>query len=129
MALASIVLPVPGGPTIRTPRSRLPPALVNSRPCSMSLRIRLISPTAAFWRHPLPEDERAPDDAQDAAGQQHCDHRVDKRPSNAQLQRDLGEGECRGADEDRKDPEDDHGGVKSLYVFGFRFAIPPRAGP
>ncbi len=27
MALASIVLPVPGGPTISTPRSRLPPAL------------------------------------------------------------------------------------------------------
>ncbi len=27
MALASIVLPVPGGPTMRTPRSRLPPAL------------------------------------------------------------------------------------------------------
>ena len=26
IALASIVLPVPGGPTIRTPRSRLPPA-------------------------------------------------------------------------------------------------------
>jgi hypothetical protein len=26
MPLASIVLPVPGGPTISTPRSRLPPA-------------------------------------------------------------------------------------------------------
>ena len=27
MPLASMVLPVPGGPTINTPRSRLPPAL------------------------------------------------------------------------------------------------------
>ena len=31
-----------------TPRSRLPPALTNSLPCSISLRIFLISPTAGF---------------------------------------------------------------------------------
>ena len=49
IALASIVFPVPGGPTIRTPRSRLPPALTKLRPCSISRRMRCISATGDFW--------------------------------------------------------------------------------
>jgi hypothetical protein len=41
-------LPVPGGPTISTPRSRLPPAFTYNLPDSISLRMRPISLTAAF---------------------------------------------------------------------------------
>ena len=49
IALASMVLPVPGGPTIRIPRSRSPPAWTYLLPCSISRRIFFISSTAACW--------------------------------------------------------------------------------
>src|SRR6266568_5109482 len=48
MALANIVLPVPGGPTIMAPFSRLPPALTKSFPSLKRFNSLFISSTAAF---------------------------------------------------------------------------------
>src|SRR5207237_434485 len=48
--------------------------------------------------------------------------RVDKRPRHPQLECDVRERERGGADEKGEDPEDDHGGVNSLYTLGFRTA-------
>ena len=49
IALESIVLPVPGAPRNRTPRSRLPPALTKSSPDCHSETMRVISSRASAW--------------------------------------------------------------------------------
>ena len=49
IAFESIVLPVPGGPRKRTPRSRLPPAFSNSSPDCQRLTTRVISSLASAW--------------------------------------------------------------------------------
>ena len=49
MPLESMVLPVPGGPRKRTPRSRLPPAFSNSSPDCHRETTRVISSLASTW--------------------------------------------------------------------------------
>ena len=71
-------------------------------------------------RQPLVDDQPAAHHAQNAAGKQHREHRVGQRPADPQLERDESKGERSCADEEREDPEDDHGGVNSLYVLGLR---------
>jgi hypothetical protein len=73
-------------------------------------------------RDALADDQPPANDAQDPACQQHRDHRVEQRPPDAELQRDQRVCEGGGADEEREDPEDDHGGVSPLYVVGFQSA-------
>ena len=49
MAFASIVLPVPGAPRNRRPRSRLPPAFSNRSPDCQSVTTRRISSFGSAW--------------------------------------------------------------------------------
>ncbi len=49
IALESIVLPVPGGPRNRIPRSRLPPASSNASPDCQSETILRTSSLASAW--------------------------------------------------------------------------------
>ena len=49
IAFASIVLPVPGAPRKRSPRSRLPPAASKCSPDCQSETIRRTSSFASFW--------------------------------------------------------------------------------
>ena len=63
-----------------------------------------------LWGDSFTHDQGAPGDAQDAARQQHGEDGVRDRPADAELHIDVGEGEGGTADEQREDPEDDHGG-------------------
>ena len=49
IALASIVLPVPGAPRKSRPRSRRPPAFSNASPDCQRLTTRRTSSLASFW--------------------------------------------------------------------------------
>ena len=61
IAFASIVLPVPGGPWNRRPRSRLPPAFSNSSPDCQSVTILRTSSFASAW--PRTSSSRTPQSA------------------------------------------------------------------
>ncbi len=61
IALASIVLPVPGGPRKSIPRSRLPPAASKASPDCHSETMRLTSSFASFW--PRTSPSRTPQSA------------------------------------------------------------------
>ena len=54
IAFASIVLPVPGAPWKRRPRSRLPPALSNASPDCHRLMTRRTSSFASAWPRTSP---------------------------------------------------------------------------
>ena len=54
IALASIVLPVPGAPRKRSPRSRLPPARSNASPDCHSVTTRRTSSFASTWPRTSP---------------------------------------------------------------------------
>ena len=60
-ALDSIVLPVPGAPSISRPRSRLPPAFSNWSPDSHSETTRRTSSLASAW--PRTSSSRTPQSA------------------------------------------------------------------
>ena len=60
-ALDSIVLPVPGAPSINRPRSRLPPACSNWSPDSHSDTTRRTSSLASAW--PRTSSSRTPQSA------------------------------------------------------------------
>src|SRR2546425_10875224 len=73
-------------------------------------------------RHVFTEDQPALEEGENSADYKHRDDRVNEGPRDAKLESDQRESEGRGADENREDPEDDHGGVNSLYTLGFRTA-------
>jgi len=69
------------------------------------------SSESVFLRgHALAEDQPPARHAEDAAAQQHRDHCKPQGRQEVVLQVDVREGKRRASDEQREDPEDDHGG-------------------
>ncbi len=71
-------------------------------------------------RDPLAENQPSLEQREKPAADEHRDDGVNEGPRDAELQRDIRERKRGGANEDREDPEDDHG--KSLYGLRFRTA-------
>src|SRR6202035_501265 len=69
-----------------------------------------------FRRHTLAHDQPPADDAEEPARDKHGKQAIDERPADAQLQPDEREGKGCASNEEREDPEDDHGG--SLTIRG-----------